>query len=97
MRLPRFPLTNEDREKYHGKEIEFREIPILKGPKAGSRASGKGTLMISTNGKKGRAEIYVEQWYADYGRTTIFHLGEVHFRSITEAENGFLLDWSGKT
>jgi len=47
----------------HDKEIEFREIPILKGPKAGSRASGKGKLMI-----------------------TIFHLGEVPFRSVTAAE-----------
>jgi hypothetical protein len=94
MRIPRFPLTNEDREKYHEKEIKFREIPILKGPKAGSRASGKGKLMISTNGKKGRAEIFVEQWYGDYGTTTIFHLGEVPFRSITASENGFLLDWS---
>jgi len=27
--------------------------------------------MISTNGKKGRAEIFVEQWYGDYGTTTI--------------------------
>ena len=53
--------------------------------------------MISTNGKKGRAEIFVEQWYGDYGTTTIFHLGEVPFRSITASENGFLLDWSGKT
>jgi hypothetical protein len=96
MSIPRFPLTNEDREKYHEKEIEFREIPIQKGPKAGSRASGKGKLMISTNGKKGRAEIYVEHWYADYATTTILHLGEVHFRSIVVAENGFLLDWSGK-
>jgi hypothetical protein len=47
--------------KYHGKKIEFRELPILKVPKAGSRASGKGELMISTNGKKGRAKIYVQQ------------------------------------
>ena len=91
-----FPLTNEDREKYHGKDIEFRELPILKGPKAGSRASGGGKLTISTDGKKGSAQIYVEQWYADYGMITIFHLGEVQFRSITAAENGFLLDWSGK-
>jgi hypothetical protein len=64
--------------------------------KAGSRASGKGKLTISTDGKKGSAQIYVEQWYADYGMITIFHLGEVQFRSIKAAENGFLLDWSGK-
>jgi len=97
MNIPRFPLTNEDREKYHEKEIKFREIPIQEGPKAGLRASGKGKLMISTNGEEGRAEIFVEHWHADYGTTTIFHLGEVPFRSITAAENGFLLDWSGKT
>jgi hypothetical protein len=97
MSMPLFRLTNEDREKYDGKEIEFRELPIQKGPKRGLRASGKGALMIFTNGKKGRAEIYMEQWYADYGTTTIFRLGEVPFRSITAAENGFLLDWSGKT
>src|SRR5260370_38754373 len=96
MRTRRFPLTNEDREKYHDKEIEFREILIQKGPKAGSRANGKGKLMISTNGIEGRAEIFVEQWYADYGTTTIFHLGEVPFRSITAATNWLLLDWSGK-
>jgi hypothetical protein len=97
MSIPPFPLTIENREKYHEKEIEFRKIPIQDGPKAGLRASGKGKLMISTNGKEGRAEIFVEHWYADYGTTTIFHLGEVPFRSITAAENGFLLDWSGKT
>ena len=78
------------------KKSNFERFRFKKVPKR-LRASGKGKLMISTNGEEGRAEIFVEHWHADYGTTTIFHLGEVPFRSITAAENGFLLDWSGKT
>ena len=96
MSIAPFPLTIAGREKYHEKEIEFRKIPIQEGTNMGSRVSGKGKLMISTNGKEGRAEIFVDQWYGDHGTTTIFHLGEAPFRSIVAAKNSFLLDWSNK-
>jgi hypothetical protein len=94
--MPHYPITTQDLQKYHEKEIEFRKIPIQQGPHAGFRVSGMGKLMISTNGHEGRAEIFVEKWFGDHGETQIFHLAEVPFRSIVTVANGFLLDWSDK-
>jgi hypothetical protein len=96
MSVPRFPITIEDREKYHEKEIEFRKIPVQAGPSAGYLVSGKGKLMISTNGEQGRAEIFVDEWFGYHGKTHVFHLGEIPFRSIVAVDSGFLLDCSDK-
>ncbi len=46
-------------------------------------------LMISTNGKEGRADIFLDRWYSDHGETTLFHLEEVSFRAIVADGTGF--------
>jgi hypothetical protein len=91
----RYPLTNEDREKYNDKKIEFRELPV-----DGALLSGNGaTLRVSTNGTDGWAEIHADQW-GNYEHTSIItrviNLSENAFRSITPLGSGFLLDWAGK-
>jgi hypothetical protein len=94
-RPTRYALTNEDREKYNGKKIEFRKLPV-----DGALLSGTGaTLMVSTNGTDGWAEIQADHW-ANAEHTErinrVINLSEEAFRSITSSGDGFLLDWSGK-
>jgi hypothetical protein len=91
----RYHLTNEDREKYNDKKIEFRELPV-----DGAVLSAKGaTLRVSSDGTDGWAEIHADGW-ANPEHTSILtrviNLSENAFRSITPLGDGFLLDWSGK-
>jgi hypothetical protein len=91
----RYPLTNEDQEKYNEKKVEFRALPV-----DGALLSGKGaTLRVSTNGTDGRAEIHADDW-ANPEHTSILtrviNLTEEAFRNITSSGDGFVLDWSGR-
>jgi hypothetical protein len=86
-------ITSEDRQRYHEKDIEFRNLPIKQGR---SLASGRGKLMILTDGTKGLADIFVDEWFGDHEKNARYHLSGVAFRSITAVGSAFLLDCSGK-
>jgi hypothetical protein len=95
MRPTLYPLTTEDKEKYNGKKIAFKDLPV-----DGALLSGTGAMLkVSTNGTDGWAEIQADHW-ANAEHTArvnrVINLPEEAFRSITPSGDGFVLDWSGK-
>jgi hypothetical protein len=86
-----YPVTRKDQEKLHKKQIEFQNL-LTRDSKAG--LTGRGRLDISTNGTKGLAYIFVDEWFGDHEENHRYCLTEAAFRSIRAVGSGFLLDCS---
>ena len=91
----KFPVTVDDRARFHGKPIRLERVPVDSGPHAGTLVSGPGTLYVFV-GEEGWAEIHMDD---RLGPITFGHhvlaLGEEMFRRVQETPEGLFLRGEG--
>jgi hypothetical protein len=87
----RYPVTEKDHERLHGKRIRFERIPT---PQGDHWISGNGTLQVFKS-QQGWAEIHTDTKIASLrplaGSHHVIPLEEKWFRKIKEVPEGLLL------